>query len=83
MAAFEVTFGCGNCGREWSETFGAGDRIKSEYDASPYLESHACTHTFTCTACRRINCRQCGSEKDVRVKSRKPIGLLDGAQVQA
>lgn len=75
---FEIEFGCRNCGREWAEQFAPGDEIKNSWDGS-WLQSHACTHKIPCSACRQIKCVNCNSRK-VSVKSRKPVGLADGAQ---
>ncbi|WP_158855585.1 hypothetical protein [Halorhabdus sp. CUG00001] len=72
--AFEVSYGCENCGAEWSDQYPSRTVIRDSDQVGAYNKD--CDHlgTTACDCCHGIRCPVCELIADVVVADRNPIG---------
>ena len=79
VAAFEIIYGCDNCGAEWTEQYEARTVIRDSDQTAAYRKD--CDHlgTSSCDCCSVITCPVCELVAGVSVVDRSPIQEGDDA----
>jgi len=70
---FEVTYGCGNCGADWSEQYPPLTVVDDSDRATAYSKQCEQMGTHQCDCCNVIECPVCDLMEDVYVDDRQPI----------
>lgn len=78
--AFEVTFGCENCGDEWGQEFPARTVIREDNNTQAFAKDCETLGTVQCECCRTIRCPTCELVESVTVNDRTPIEEGDDAE---
>jgi len=75
-AAFTTTYGCGNCGNEWTESHPSRTVVERSTGLDAVIvKSKDCDQMITadCGCCRTVTCPVCELRSDVEVGDREPI----------
>jgi len=77
--AFEVTYGCDNCGAEWDEQYPSRTVIRDGDQVQAFAKDCETLGTTACDCCNGIRCPVCELVNHVSVADRTPIeGDRDG-----
>lgn len=76
MDAFEVTYVCGNCGREFCKGYGTQIVIKKHWN---HVEVCGLRAGIDCT---EVVCPCCGLQEAVNIKRRRPRNANAAVQAQ-
>lgn len=70
--AFAVTYGCRNCGNEWTDEFPERTIVTEQLDRV-HVTDKDCDEFGSCGCCNSVTCPCCGLKKRVYVTDREPI----------
>lgn len=75
LNVFEVTFGCGNCGDEWGDSYPPRTKVKENTPSDVRYYDMDCDNMgmMGCDCCDIIICPTCELRKHVTIDDRNPI----------